>query len=275
MINRISNLIKLGPNTKTCFVKWSESKETENNIGDALNPFLFEKIFGKVPHNIKYSINSGIFPVYSFIGSVLDNSGVRNLQVLGSGFRNEKSTLNIKPRKVHACRGPLTRKKLMDLGVDDVPEVYGDPAILLPKCFDIKAEKKYEMGLIPHYVDQGLTSVEIYKNQENVKYIDVLSNMTEFISGIKSCEFTISSSLHGVILSQAYGIPSVWVKFSNKVGGGNFKFRDYYNSLEMEIAPVELNDTNLCIEDLKKSAVLPDLSNLTEKLSQTFQNLKV
>lgn len=275
MINRIINLIKTGPNTKNCYVKWSESEETKNNIGDALNPFLFKELFGKEPHNIKYSINTGLFPVYSFIGSVLDNSGVRNLHVLGSGFRNEKSTLKIKPKKVYACRGPLTRKKMIDLGVPNVPEIYGDPAILLPKYFDVDTIQNYKMGLIPHYVDQSLEIIDKYKSENEVKFIDVFSNMTEFISGIKSCKFTISSSLHGVILSQAYGVPSVWVKFSDKVGGGNFKFNDYYNSLEMQVSPVVLSKDVIPIDELGKKALLPDLSFQAKALFDTFQSVKV
>ena len=274
MVNRIYNFIKSGINNKSRTVKWSESKETKKNIGDALNPYLFEKIFKKEPINIKNSINTGIFPVYSFIGSVLDNSAVKNLHILGSGFRNEKSIMLIKPKKVYACRGPLTREKLIKTGIV-VPEVYGDPAILLPKYFNIEAKKSYKMGIIPHYVDKDFAIVRNYINKPEVKFIDVFAPMENFVSDIKSCDFTISSSLHGVIISQAYGIPSVWVKFSNNIGGGNFKFNDYYLSLGIEVLPVEIFNRELTIEELKMRAILPDLSELTANLAKTFENCNI
>jgi pyruvyltransferase len=35
--------------------------------------------------------------------------------------------------------------------------------------------------------------------------------------------------LHGLILADAYGVPNVWAKFSDRLVGGDWKFRDYYS----------------------------------------------
>ncbi len=58
------------------------------------------------------------------------------------------------------------------------------------------------------------------------------------IDNILSCEIILSSSLHGLIVADAYNTPSSWIKFSNKVYGNGFKFRDYYASIGYEEDPI-------------------------------------
>lgn len=53
----------------------------------------------------------------------------------------------------------------------------------------------------------------------------------DIIDQINECEFIISSSLHGLIISDAYNIPNVWAVFSDKIVGGEFKYKDYYASV--------------------------------------------
>ena len=41
----------------------------------------------------------------------------------------------------------------------------------------------------------------------------------------------VSSSLHGLIVSDAYKIPNVWIQFYNNIRGDNTKFYDYFKSV--------------------------------------------
>ncbi|GAA4321030.1 polysaccharide pyruvyl transferase family protein [Pontixanthobacter gangjinensis] len=268
--NHIEILLKIGKEKR--IVKWSQNENTSENIGDVLCSTLFEKTFEKEAINIKDVINVGFPKVYTFGGSVLDNSKVRNLNVIGSGFKRENSLMPVKPKKVISCRGPLTRKKLLDLGVD-APQIYGDPAILCPLFFDpIEVEKKCKMGLIPHYIDQELPVVKELCKNKDIKFIDIFSDFEDFVKQIKASEFTVSSSLHGVIISHAYGIPSVWVDLSKNIAGGHFKFHDYYASVSINniMAIEDLGQPNF--EELKKKATLPDLKILRENLISHLKN---
>ncbi|MNY25676.1 Polysaccharide pyruvyl transferase [compost metagenome] len=75
----------------------------------------------------------------------------------------------------------------------------------------------------------------MYKEQSNVLIIDLMTNDVESVTDlILQCRRIISSSLHGIIISQAYHIPAVWVKFSDNVFGDGIKYQDYFESVDIE-----------------------------------------
>lgn len=74
------------------------------------------------------------------------------------------------------------------------------------------------MGIIPHYVDYKLPYVEEFRKEHpEILFIDLQNykKWHDIIDQILSCEKIISSSLHGLILSDAYGIPNIRVNFCN------------------------------------------------------------
>jgi len=63
------------------------------------------------------------------------------------------------------------------------------------------------------------------KNDKDVKIIDVTQPIKIVIKDILECEMTISSSLHGIIVSHTYNVKCMWIKLTNKIGGGFFKYK--------------------------------------------------
>lgn len=230
---------------------WSPQREDRlENYGDILNPYIVSKLSDKTiihvrdthERNYRKYLNH-----YFVIGSILQfvNS---NSKVWGSGIIS--SNENVKNCKVFAVRGPRTRKRLLELSIK-TPEIYGDPAILVPNIIEVDIIKKYKLGIIPHYVDFEYIN-SIFKENKNVKVINLMTNdVEETTKEIVSCEKIISSSLHGVIVPQAYNIPSLWVKFSDKLHGDDVKFFDYFESLDIEYKRVfDLNENEINYEYL-------------------------
>ena len=59
--------------------------------------------------------------------------------------------------------------------------------------------------------------------------IDPTDKWENVIDAIVSCKSVVSSSLHGLICSDAYNIPNLWIdEFELKEG--DFKFKDYFSS---------------------------------------------
>jgi pyruvyltransferase len=129
----------------------------------------------------------------------------------------------------------MTHRKLSSLGISS-PKVFGDPALLLPHVYFPKIEKKFEIGIIPHYVDKNHSAIKKESQNKNIKIIDVQNkNIEQTICDIISCEIILSSSLHGLIVADAYSIPNFWIKMSNQIIGGNFKFHDYFLSVSRDL----------------------------------------
>jgi hypothetical protein len=213
---------------------WSEvflMNKLKENYGDLLGRYLVEKISGKevvFKHpKIKHFFDTN--KVLFSIGSILSNANKRCV-IWGSGIISKN--IAVKNATFLAVRGPQTRAFLLEKGYE-VPEVYGDPALLLPDYYNPKITPIYRLGIVPHYSDYEEVK-EWFKDDKSVLVIDLMTNSVELTTDcFLKCERIVSSSLHGIILSHAYNIPAVWQKISNKLFGDNIKFQDYFESVDL------------------------------------------
>lgn len=207
------------------------------NFGDALNTVLIEYLSGKKVLQADFLKPGPKEKIYIVIGSILQ--WVKRPSVIwGAGFIAEDSQLYNKNIDIHAVRGPLTLKRLREQNYNCQNVALGDPALLLPLIyFPTEINKKFKVGLIPHYVDADHNWIKrVAQKDNNAKVIDIMcgQNWKNFVDEILSCEIIVSSTLHGLIVAEAYGIPTVWISFSDNVMGSGFKFRDYYASIGLE-----------------------------------------
>ena len=140
----------------------------------------------------------------------------------------------------------------MELGFE-CPEVYGDPAILLPDVHMPRCGiEPVALGIVPHFKDLAAVSAQ-YPKDEQSRVIDVTNPVEDVVDHIASCERIASSSLHGLIVAQAYGVRAGWVEFSDNLDGDGVKFLDYLASgsvfLSESKGPLDARDP-LSIEEL-------------------------
>jgi pyruvyltransferase len=249
----------------------------ENNWGDTVNPYLFEKITGKkvVSSNIIYNFlnKTEVLGVGSIISGDLSNYAI-----WGSGIMWENIKIN-KPKEVLALRGLKTLKKIQEVGGNC--DVFGDPVLLFPEIFSSQnIEKKYKYGIVPHFKDKNKIGVQKIANLNDpeIKIIDIQNGIEEFVIDILNCENILSSSLHGLILAEAYGIPTCRLIFSEEMKGGDFKFFDYYSGVGInEMETVVIHDDISNLKNIFQKCSLKDLKFNSKELKNSiieFSNRK-
>lgn len=148
-----------------------------------------------------------------------------------------------------ALRGELTRDRMGSPAV----EALGDPGILVADTVR-RPGVSHDVGLVLHFrhaEDETLRSmVESFTG--SVRLIRVDQSPAAVAREVASCRAIVSTSLHGVITADSFGIPAAWVRMPEALIGGDFKFRDH----ETVMRPTR-----------ERSADLADIASLGELLS--------
>ena len=255
-------------------VKTYPNIDPTKNWGDIISKFLLEYYSGKkLKKDDVFYFDDASYMLDKNGKIVGVGSSMKYVRpddyVWGTGCIDEYN-IGSKPKKVYSVRGSHTREQLLKRGWD-VPEIYGDPALLFPRVYNPKTEKKYQYGLIPHCVDffsvDGLKSINRAESL-GIKIINITAGIYEFIDQLLECENILSSSLHGLIAADAYGIPNHRVKLSNLIHGGHFKYMDYYSSVNRNDYHPTILDGTLQLRDLKplkfEIGEIPNLDLLLE-----------
>lgn len=195
------------------------------NFGDAINPYLFGKVTGRtVVRCEKPSYKEHVIGV----GSIA-NWANRFSIIIGAGLADKNDKIcNLS--RISLLRGPISADIARTCG-NKSNFFVGDPVLALPKISSFKRNKNCDIGIIPHYVDYDKTKALMENTNSSIRLIDIRLPLKEFMHEVLSCRNIISSSLHGMIVSDAYGIPNIKVKIGDSVLGDGTKFEDYFLSV--------------------------------------------
>lgn len=241
---------------------WWARGPLPGNLGDLLTPLVLSRMFG-------------IVPVFShkrqFIGcgSIVDRA-VAGTVVWGSGLISEESADHPEVRYL-AVRGPLTRDELLRRG-RQVPAVYGDPALLMPKVYQPQVDNSHAFGLMPHYKHQttvrNLPDNWFFLNA----FVGSQGQVYERINQLVACETIASSSLHGIILAVAYGRKFIWLRHpENLLVGDTFKFRDFFASIGLQdVEPVTWLPQEGLPSNIARYAIEPPKVTLAPRLTEVL-----
>lgn len=206
-------------------IKYSTLHSPVYNIGDQISPVIVEALSARKVLHVQGFQKHKLISIGSILAAAREGD-----QIWGSGLKLKEHAQYLKKAKgfkIHAVRGPLTRKAVENVGIS-CPEVYGDPALLMPIIYPISKIQTNKIGIIPH-ISQVEELSELVVGTE-YEVISPAMHWRLFLKKINSCRLILSSSLHGIILSDAYGVPAIPVKHQSWLSGSPFKFDDYYAS---------------------------------------------
>jgi hypothetical protein len=202
------------------------------NLGDAINPTIVSALSGR---KVNYApmASCDLLAIGSVLTFPVDNNMLEArespIHVWGSGLIEPRSIVSNGKYAFSAVRGPLTRA-LVETS-SQLP--LGDPGILASRFWKASAEKTHKWGIIPHHTQLSLPYFrKMLDETPNSVLIDfTVPDIASTLRQLSSCELIVSTSLHGLIIADSYGIPNIWLKNRDIHKGKSFKFFDYFASV--------------------------------------------
>ena len=219
-----------------------------SNFGDELAPLILTHFAG-----IQTTWSEPAEAEIVTVGSVLDvlpQHGWTGI-VAGAGKLLATTVTDLTAATVLGLRGPLTLEGLKLKREHRHHLVLGDPALLCPDFVTVQRDTTV-LGCVPHLSDTELYPREVARAERDhytpPVLIDPTGNPLDVVAAIGSCQKIISSSLHGLVVADAFNIPRraeyFPEMFTNKWQGGLFKFNDYSESIGLPIEFGTLQQAN-------------------------------
>ena len=244
---------------------WTTSTHPDANLGDALSAVVVASICHLPIIRAAFSATSERLAAVGTIGHALHFGKVH---LWGTGFDMQRDRTGAlagyqipddTEMVVHAVRGRRTAAALRERGIP-VPEAYGDPVWFLPKIFPDPGVKQWDLGVIVHISELEAptadavvrATIERYKiSAELAGRIRIINTYTrptmdglrEKVEEIVACRRILSTSLHGLVIAETYGIPCAW--FATYAGSSGFldidgslsidhRMKDFYSGVDRD-----------------------------------------
>ena len=252
--------------------------DRHSNFGDALGPWMVQRLTGRSVVNGRGA--SADVPTLATAGSIIGHLRRDGVDIWGSGLQRPLRARELEPLRrlhgvrVHAVRGELTRREIVEKVRWDVPEVYGDPALLMPRLYQPQeaAPSQGRVALVAH---RHHVAQFHHQGSGEIHWVDVRHSVEQVVDEIAASRACLSTSLHGIVIAQAYGVPWVWLQMEQRaLRGGRFKFDDFFTGLDrsrVSAVPVGADGLEgVFLVALAKDASLPERTISLEPLLAAF-----
>lgn len=189
---------------------------TANNFGDLLGPEIVRGLCRELGLGERAVRDARLLSIGSVMHFARDGD-----VVWGSGVNGKVAAEmhTLAALDVRAVRGPLTHEFLRRHGVALGPLPYGDPALLLGRLRpDLQAQRRdIPLTIVPNLNDADLLIGR--------RVLNPRSPLEKCLRRIARSRLVVGSSLHGVIVAEALGIPARVVRARREA---EFKYADYF-----------------------------------------------
>lgn len=223
------------PELRTNFSAWIKlaglTRRPLTNFGDLLSPLVMEAATGRKvvwapPERADIVGVGSILELYASRGSgaFIWGSGLRSLPSSSSDISGSFGN-------ILAVRGPNTRAAL---GIP-IGTPLGDPGLLAPHFAHRSKALQRRPLVIPHFRTWASRGSRGLLSDLKINGFDVAPPSLEprvMIDRINNASVVVTSSLHGVIVAHALGIPAQLVTTSTQqMAEPEFKYSDYASSM--------------------------------------------
>lgn len=173
----------------------------------------------------------------------------RPLIVWGSGLLGpvlSASGIPIRRAGIFAVRGARTRDELRRLGAVRTDVALGDPGLLVTEVWPLRPTGEIRRGFVLHaYSWEDGTAAAFAREHPEAFLIDPRRHPEQVLADVARCREIFSSSLHGLVMADALGLPNRWIGLElpwMTAERSAFKFRDYFSALGIDRTPCRVAD---------------------------------
>ena len=263
---------------------WGASKQ---NFGDELSGVLLRLITNQHVRIYSEGRSARLLAVGSIVdlstpGDVIWSTGVKN--VPSTQVERERLAAKVKGSVITAMRGPRSRDAILNVTADDpsrVPAVYGDGALLLPLFFpqlihhSIDPAPQMQVLVLPHYHEHAYTVTALASFHHSgvfdpyaLKLVSIMDAWPLLLRAITSADLVIASSLHGVIVAEAFGVPARYWRTPASQEPLH-KYNDYYEGTD-RVGPMPYATSLHEALAMGGQPSIPNLAGIQYRLLQAF-----